>query len=316
MGHEKRGPGVSLRDSYFLKRKEEKYEMQVGAATFLREEIKRHLPLFEFRKGHPHTYITTIYFDTEKLDFYTTAKSFYDDNIKLRVKEYYYRNNRESGLAHQDDGAWVTFDSCFVEIKQRIRGLVVKRRFETPKHLFGRLLRGDDVWDELVQSRNGIEFNGMLDTYREFRWFVQHYQVIPKSIINYRRSVYQQDELELRITFDDEIAVFAPCPGLYDKTRSMARNHLGTPRQVFDKVIMEIKCQNGYPDWLLKVLRTHRTKRLSKFTTSLRVLTHELPCPESNAVSKSGFLGINTGPIEPSCADGNGDTTQVGNIKR
>ncbi len=312
MVQEKRRPGVSLRDSYFLRRKEEKYEMQVGAAMFLREEIMRHLPLFEFRKGHPFTYITTIYFDTEKLDFYTTAKSFYDDNVKLRVKEYYYKKRESSrgGLNCRDLPDWVTFDTCFVEIKQRVRGLVVKRRFETPKRLFGRLLRGEDVWDELVASRNGIEFDGLMDIYREFRWFVHNYQVIPKSIINYRRSVYQQDELELRITFDDEIAVYEPRPGLYDSVKSMSRNNLGSPRQTFDKVIMEIKCQDGYPEWLLKALQTHQTKRLSKFTSSLRVLTHELPCPDSGENSKSGFLGIN------GSSEGNGDTTAISNIKR
>ncbi len=286
--------------------------MHVGAAAFLRDEIKRHLPLFEFRKGHPYTYITTIYFDTEKLDFYKTARSFYDDNIKIRVKEYYYQNGcgRRNGTLGDGSIPWLTFDTCFVEIKQRIRGLVVKRRFEIPKRLFGPLLRGDEVWDALVASLHGIEFDGVFDTYREFRWFVQHYQVIPKSVINYRRSVYQQDEKELRITFDDEIAVFQPVTGLYDSVSNLSRSHLGTPRQVFEKVILEIKCQDAYPDWLLAVLRTHQPKRLSKFTSSLRVLTHELPCPASEETPKSDVLMGDSPDEDPE------DTTQESNIRR
>jgi hypothetical protein len=310
MGLESRGAGARGGDSYFLKRREEKYEMQIGAAAFLRNEIERNLPRFEFRKGHPYTYITTIYFDTEKLDFYQKAKICFDDNTKIRVKEYYYQNNSfpHPGLTGRAAGPWLTFDTCFVEIKQRIRGIVWKRRFEVPKRLFGRLVRGEDVWDELVASRSGIEFDGMFDTYREFRTFLQHFNLVEKSIINYRRSVYQQDEHELRITFDDEIAVFAPKPGLYESVSSLARDFLGPPREIFQKVILEIKCQDGFPDWLTALLLTHRPKKISKFTSSLRVLTNELPCHESDDGGKTNIL------VEDASGEETGDTTQASRL--
>jgi hypothetical protein len=308
MGQENRGPGARFQDSYFFKRREEKYEMHVGAAAFLRHEIERHLPLFEFRKGHPYTYISTIYFDTSKLEFYRKALDSYDDNLKIRVKEYYYQNNTvpRNGLLQEAAGPWITFDACYLEIKKRIRGLVVKQRFEVPKHLLGRLLRGDDIWHELVEAKTGIEFDGVRDTYQEFRRYIQHYQLLPKSIINYRRGVYQQDEQELRITFDDEIAVFPPVPGLYEGISNLTREGLGIPREVFEKVILEIKCQDGYPDWLIRTLRTHQPKRISKFTSSLRVLTSGLPCPESEE-SKTFLL-----PVD----NENGDTKQVSGIQR
>ena len=304
MGQEHRGSGGAW-TPYFLERREEKYEMQVGAAAFLREEIERKLPRFEFRKGHPYTYITTIYFDTEKLKFYRDAREHYDDNIKLRVKEYYYQNTAfpRPGLVNRGNIPWLTFDSCFLEIKRRIRGLVVKQRFEVPKALFGRLFRGDDIWDELVASRSGIEFDGMFDTYREFRKYREYFSLVPKSIINYRRSVYQEDEQELRITFDDEIGVFKPVQGLYDAVGSLTRDFLGKPEEVFEKVILEIKCQNGYPDWLIKLLQTHSPKRISKFTSSMRVLTHELPKLEKQEAA------LDHGLVEDPL-NGRGDTTQ------
>ncbi len=311
------GPGefsqdpAGLNGSYFMKRREEKYDMPIGAAAFVRNEVEQHLPLFEFRKGNRHTYITTVYFDNEKLDFYQKAKAYYDDNLKIRVKEYYYQG--PAGAS----SPWFVFDYCFLEIKQRIQGLVVKRRFEMPKVLLGRLLRGEDIWDDLVASRSGMEFHGVIDVYREFRWFLQRYQVNAKSIINYRRSVYQEDEHELRITFDDEIAVFAPPPQLYEKTQSLARSFLGEPDRVFSHVIMEIKCQNGYPEWLSRLLRTHAPKRFSKFTSSLNVLTQELPQPVTKA-----SLPYSPPPTPPGGSfthleesQASGDTTQVADIK-
>src|SRR5262245_42163021 len=134
MGQENGGNGINPRDSYFQKRREEKYEMQVGAAAFVRHEIERHLPIFEYRKGYPYTYITTVYFDTEKLDLYQTARNFYDDNIKVRVKEYYYQSptSQRNGLREHTAGPWITYDDCYLEIKQRIRGLVLKKRLKVP----------------------------------------------------------------------------------------------------------------------------------------------------------------------------------------
>ncbi len=293
-----------------MKRKEEKYEIPAGKATYLREEISRHLPIFEFRKGHQHTYITTVYLDTEELDFYNKARSYYDDNLKIRVKEYYYQNSppRPSKNGTAPAPSWHVLDYCFLEIKERIGGLVVKRRFEVPKSLLGRLIKGEDVWDELVSSRSGIEFTGMVDVYREFRNFLKHFRVFPKSIINYRRSVFQRKEEELRITFDDEIAVYEPVPGLYESTGSLARSFLGRPRKLVESVILEVKCQNGQPEWLVQLMENISPKRFSKFTSSLSILTQELPRPVSEGSVTDLHAGI--GGERDS-----GDTTQVSRIQ-
>ncbi len=295
-----------------MKRKEEKYEIPAGKASYLREEIARHLPLFEFRKGHPHTYITTVYLDTEELDLYNKARSYYDDNLKVRVKEYYYQNSdpRNSTNGSAPAPSWHVLDYCFLEIKERIGGLVVKRRFEVPKTLLGRLIHGEDVWDALVSSRNGIEFTGMVDVYREFRNFLKHFRVFPKSIINYRRSVYQKDEEELRITFDDEIAVFEPVPGLYERTGSLARSFLGLPRKLVDSIILEVKCQNGHPEWLVQLMENLSPKRFSKFTSSLSILTQELPRP----VDGGPVTDLRAG-AKGKGAQESGDTTEVSRIQ-
>ena len=285
--------------SAFFRRREEKYELLAAVATFLRGEIERHLPSFEFRKGFLHTYITTIYFDTNRLDLYQQARAFFDDNLKIRVKEYYYDQATTPGMAARfpadSPERWLTVGYCFVEIKQRIQGLVVKRRFELPKNLLGRLLCGDDVWHALVDSRKGIEFNETFDIYGEFRRYLQQYKVFPKSVINYRRSVFQEDEHELRVTFDDEIAVYQPPAGLYDRTESLTPATMGKPTRSIPSVIMEIKSRDRYPAWLQSLLETHSPQRLSKFTTSLNILTQELPQPDSPSVGGGGALGDDSG---------------------
>ena len=121
------------------------------------------------------------------------------------------------------------------------------------------------------------EFNDIFDVYHEFLQYVHKYRVYPKSVINYRRGVYQEDEHELRITFDDQIAVFNPIPGVYNEVETMARSSLGEPVREFSYVTMEIKSQDGYPRWLAELLSTHRAERISKFTSSLNVITQELP---------------------------------------
>ena len=218
---------------YFQRRKEEKYHLDPGGANLVQSEVKRHLPLFEFRKGKKHTYITTVYLDTDKLEFFEKARSFYDDSLKVRIKEYCYRET--------ESAPWLTFDNCFPEIKQRVHGLVVKRRFQLRKELLDRLLRGENIWEEMVAFGNGTEFEGILEFYREFRWYVNRFKLCPKAIINYRRTVYQEDEQDLRITFDDDIVVYKPVPGLYRETGTLARSSLGEPARRFSHVTMEIK---------------------------------------------------------------------------
>jgi hypothetical protein len=268
--------------SYFFRREERKFEVDVAAAAFLKQEIAKHVPLFEFSSGCPHTHITTIYFDTRERYFYERAERSYDNNVKLRVKEYYYCDERGSAR---------TFPHCFVELKERVDGVVYKRRFVTPKDLLESLLRGTDIWPLIeaagrergVRAANGGAWplpveDGALQAsfhaYEQFRRYLEQFRVEPASIVNYRRQVFQRSEEELRITFDDEIAVCPALAGLYGQARSLTRQVLGKPKYVHDKVILEIKCASrDYPDWLQRSLRNHSSKPLSKFTTSVRFLT-------------------------------------------
>jgi len=252
----------------FFHRREAKYEVGVGAATFLREEIARRLPRFEYEKGHPTTYITTVYFDTESHDLYRRAERHYDQNLKIRVKEYYYPLG--AGPDAKDDYKVCSY--CYVEIKEHSNGSVVKKRFRFPKRDLSRLMRGEDLLPLLAETTPPEEIGRLGEVYGEFRRLLGLHPVRATSIVTYRRAVYQESEDTLRVTFDDHFAVWAPLPGLYDIHPALTPEVLKKPVRVTDKVILEIKGPGDFPDWLEKALRYHSTKRLSKFTTSVRLL--------------------------------------------
>ena len=152
----------------FYSRRETKYELDAKGAGEMRRIVEENLPRYEFREGRPSTFITTVYFDTDHLDFYEHASRHYDNNKKIRVKEYYYE---------LEDGSEETFPYCFVEIKKRREGRVRKRRLLVPKKLLGRILKGEDVWEELVRAEPGIEFNGADSTFRQLRHYLDLDQI-------------------------------------------------------------------------------------------------------------------------------------------
>lgn len=321
-----------------FRRKERKYEICTATAAFLKEEISRHLPLFEYEPGQPQTCVTTLYFDTKDRDFFRRAERSYDDNVKIRVKEYYYTGpdtlpgrgsavslgdgpigGVRSGLLartpgegtptngcgsspHGDDsqnddsrhessgnGAsgngdlgcddlgykcrpWRVSPFCFVELKQSLNGMVLKKRFAFPKRELSLLFRGQDVWPILLKVTPPSDVDSLRSIYRELLRYIAKYSIQITSVVNYRRMVYQEHESDMRITFDDQLAVFPPCPSLYETVDCLTPEVLGTAIRRSERVILEIKCPEDYPEWLQRAMQDHSARRLSKFTTSVRLL--------------------------------------------
>jgi hypothetical protein len=114
--------------------------------------------------------------------------------------------------------------------------------------------------------------DALREVYREMRRYLATYHFEITSVVTYRRTVFQECEADLRVTFDDRLSVYAPSSSLYDSFEALTVDVLGTPLRTSQRVILEIKCPGEYPDWLEKALRDHSTRRLSKFTTSVRLL--------------------------------------------
>ena len=284
---------VRKESARFFRRKEEKYEVGSAAAAFLQAEIARRLPLFEYHQGYPSTFITTLYYDTKNRDFYRRAVRHYDNNVKIRVKEYYYSVGSTSGAStavgsttdsaccakssNGDGHLYQISPECYVELKQSLNGTVLKKRFGFPKKELSLLFAGKDVWPTLLGVTPAGDVGALREIYRELKRYISTYPVEVTSIVNYRRTVYQENEEHLRVTFDDSLAVFPPLPSLYDSNEALTAEVLGKATRKSDKVILEIKCPDEYPDWLRNALQFHSSKRLSKFTTSVRYLLGSSP---------------------------------------
>lgn len=284
--------------SDLVRRNEEKFEVGPAAATFLRDEISRYLPCFEFCAGHPFTWITTIYFDTEDRRLFRRAVRAYDDNLKVRIKEYAYRDA---------SGGSITSPLCFLELKERRKGRVLKRRFPVPKSSLRNLLEGEDVWPQIAAlAEGGTPPETVRKTYDGFRSFLTRYSVRSTAAIRYRRTVFQDPAEGPRVTFDDRITIHPAPRELYASSDPRAPVELGRAVRRYDRVILEIKASScEYPDWLREILRNHQPRRLSKFTTSVRCLDGATGAEPPASSSR----GRNDPP--PSGAEGAGDTAIV-----
>ena len=74
-----------------LTRWETKYELDSLSAQRLRHIVGRFLPLYEYLEGQPVTHVTTVYFDTQRLDFYKLASASEEYSVKMRLREYSYK---------------------------------------------------------------------------------------------------------------------------------------------------------------------------------------------------------------------------------
>ncbi|MEC8894880.1 MAG: VTC domain-containing protein [Planctomycetota bacterium] len=286
------------RSPNYIRRSETKYELSRAELSVIEGEFSRRLPVFEFNPGHPFTHITTVYFDTPALELYERAARCYDDNLKIRVKEYYYLD---------PDGRELVDPYCFIELKQRSDGMVSKQRLRVAKEYLSDFIRGEDLRDRLrLQSAPGARDEGEVQddfdrAYEALRERLAVTPVRPVSAINYRRRVYQKDEKDLRVTFDDQVTVYEPPVNLYCEEAALVASRLGRPVGRTAKMIAEIKCRNlsagSFPRWLEVILCTLDARSLSKFTTSVNFILNK----DQESPRVPGQDGVATrvdGPLE------------------
>lgn len=269
VSREDSGPRGARRSVVYLRRHERKYDLESSLALDLRQLVGKRLPLYSFVPGQRDSYITTVYFDTRNRDLYHRAERCFDNNFKIRLKEYYHpqANGEAAGSVRFEFSRF-----CFVEIKQCRDGVVFKRRFRLPKDQVAPLFAGKDVSSSAFEGLTGKVRHSVERTYEALTRYLQRVTVEVSSLVSYRRLVYQESESELRITFDRDVTIHAPLPALYGAAPALTPDVLGPPIRTLDREIMEIKCSGEYPEWLESALSQLPPRRLSKFTSSVRLV--------------------------------------------
>jgi hypothetical protein len=201
--------------------------------------------------------VSNLYLDTPDLEFYQEHARGAADRFKLRLRAY-----DASG-------------PVFLEVKRKIKNVIVKSRVQIPRdRCRGLLLGGEDLPLEALPA-------GCLE---EFRGRSIHRGVRPVLLIEYDREAYEGVlEDETRITFDRAIR-YRPTEemelaGGGDWIHVDGASDLGGSCSA---ILVELKFNTTCPAWMVDLVRAFNLERqsFSKYMASMR---RHLECSEDDA---------------------------------
>lgn len=240
MAHHSATDVRSLSESIWVERHEAKYIIPVTLIPEIREFIRPFCDPDPNGTGDPPEYtITTMQLDTPSLSLHHAKFEEAIARFKLRVRTY--------GV----DGK----SPVFVELKRKIKGVVVKSRARIPR----------DKWcKELVLDPHrllDVEFRSAKEEYAflEFVRLVRQIGATPKVLIRYTRESYisHVDEYA-RVTFDRNLLCM-PADSWTDwgegkRWRSMDSTMIQDKDYRFSGVVLELKAMSNVPEWLVEVV--------------------------------------------------------------
>ncbi len=219
------GGGNLKKNTNTFERKEKKIIINKSDFPAISEKIMEHLVPDKYNDGGKPYDICNIYFDNDRGDVIRNSVSKPRYKAKLRLRSY--------GTPSLDD-------SVFFEIKSKTNKVGTKRRAIMPlKKIYDFIETGNIPEDESYINRQVL---------REIAYFIETYDVKPKTYVSYRRyAFYSKDDPNLRITFDTDII------SRRDDLRLELGNH-GEALLSDDKMIIEIKFSGSIPLWFAHIL--------------------------------------------------------------
>ncbi len=219
------------RDRMQRQRFELKYMLDEHTALRIRDVIATKLELDENGVGKPnYSYpVHSLYLDSPDLYTFWTTINGDKNRFKLRIRFY-------------DDSPNTP---VFFEIKRRVNNCILKQRGGVKKESVARLLSGyfPESSDMLSQdSKSLVAVQRFLD-------LTARIQATPQAHVCYLREAYVDPISDnVRVTFDRDV---------YTEPRDTARFgvELNEPSRPFgDRVILELKFTDRFPEWLREVV--------------------------------------------------------------
>ena len=199
-----------------FKRVEEKYLLTKELQYQLLEEINSHIKKDKYFKSS----IYNIYFDTKDNDLIINSlnKPLFKEKIRLRSYK----------IPKLDD-------EVFLEVKEKYKGIVGKRRVK---------LKLQDFYNYLENHK----YDNKNQIMKEINYYFEFYDLIPKIYIAYDRISYQGiEDSNLRITIDSNLRS-------RNEDLRLELGDVGKRYSNKDYYIMEIKTLGAIPLWLVRAL--------------------------------------------------------------
>ena len=209
--------------------------------TFKRREVK-----YLLTKEQKDSFMKAIRenIQSDKFGEYTICNIYYDTPDDRLIRRSIEKPVYKEKMRLRSYGRAENQTKVFVELKKKYKGIVYKRRISMPMDEASKYIAGQS-------NRSGqIE--------EEINYFMKMYQDIsPAMYIAYDRIAYfVTEDPELRITFDDNIL-------WRDEDVSLTSDIYGNPILEDGQYIMEIKCAEAMPLWLVKALAENKIYKTS-----------------------------------------------------
>ncbi len=220
----------------------------------------------------PHHFVTTVYFDTPSRQAYAAvqAGAAQGRHSKLRARQYYDLHPSLAELATDAQQVMRSSPAVWLELKHRDGVSTGKRRVDVPREAIPEILSGAPSTRPRCDPEVLREIGAFCSRFPE--------PLRADCLVHYRRLPWQDDGGALRVTMDLGVEFFAPPAGLWQRDQGLTRARLGPSKGKLERAIIELKCRNAPPPWLLDLLAAVGAEptRLSKFEEASRAV-HAVP---------------------------------------
>jgi SPX domain protein involved in polyphosphate accumulation len=224
----------------------ERYEHKYFLPASQAEAVRRFVAPYVRPDAHTNGRyrVSNIYLDTPDLEFYREHRRGALDRFKLRIRAY--------DIARAD--------RVFLEVKRKIKNVIVKNRVEVSRDRCARVLDEADLPFEEFRDRSILHGVG------------------PVLLLEYDREAFESvfDD-ESRITFDRAIR-YQPAEGTTFDADPAGWTHVDGARAmggVSSAVLVELKFNTTCPVWMVDLVRTFNLERQA-FSKYLAAMDHLL----------------------------------------
>lgn len=209
--------------------------------TFKRKEIK-----YLITKKQRQVFLTTIssHLEQDKFGHSTISNIYYDDPNARLIRNSIEKPQYKEKLRLRGYNTINSNSTVFIELKKKYKGIVYKRRLSMS------LFEAYKFLNQETKATKQIE--------KEVLYFLDFYKnLTPAMFLSYERDAYYcKEDSTLRITFDSDIRY---------RTDNI---NLSNPKQGSSLIdtntyVMEIKCADAMPLWLVDALSNNNIYQTS-----------------------------------------------------